>query len=281
MVEVDNLVKQYEDLSLNISLNIPGGVISGIIGKNGAGKSTLIKSILGLINPTSGNVKVFGKEVNKLTTTDKYDIGVAMAEAGFSMYLTVKDVAAILKKMYPSFQTDFFADKCKQLRIPMNKQIKEFSTGMKAKLRVLVAISHEAKLLILDEPTAGLDIEARNEILDMLREYMAKDDSRSIMISSHISSDLEGLCDDIYLIHDGRLLLHEEIDNIMSNYALVKVNKNDYETIDKTYFLATKQENFGYVCLTNQKRYYLENYPKVVVENGNIDELILMMTGGK
>ncbi|MEE1027385.1 MAG: ABC transporter ATP-binding protein [Agathobacter sp.] len=281
MVEVDNLVKQYEDFSLNISLNIPGGVISGIIGKNGAGKSTLIKSILGLINPTSGNVKVFGKEVNKLTTTDKYDIGVAMAESGFSMYLTVKDVAAILKKMYPSFQTDFFADKCKQLRIPMNKQIKEFSTGMKAKLRVLVAISHEAKLLILDEPTAGLDIEARNEILDMLREYMAKDDSRSIMISSHISSDLEGLCDDIYLIHDGRLLLHEEIDNIMSNYALVKVNKNDYETIDKTYFLATKQENFGYVCLTNQKRYYLENYPKVVVENGNIDELILMMTGGK
>lgn len=281
MVEVDNLVKQYEDFSLNISLNIPGGVISGIIGKNGAGKSTLIKSILGLINPTSGNVKVFGKEVNKLTTTDKYDIGVAMAEAGFSMYLTVKDVAAILKKMYPSFQTDFFADKCKQLRIPMNKQIKEFSTGMKAKLRVLVAISHEARLLILDEPTAGLDIEARNEILDMLREYMAKDDSRSIMISSHISSDLEGLCDDIYLIHDGRLLLHEEIDNIMSNYALVKVNKNDYETMDKTYFLATKQENFGYVCLTNQKRYYLENYPKVVVENGNIDELILMMTGGK
>ena len=281
MVEVDNLVKQYEDFNLNISLNIPGGVISGIIGKNGAGKSTLIKSILGLINPTSGNVKVFGKEVNKLTTTDKYDIGVAMAEAGFSMYLTVKDVAAILKKMYPSFQTDFFADKCKQLRIPMNKQIKEFSTGMKAKLRVLVAISHEAKLLILDEPTAGLDIEARNEILAMLREYMAKDDSRSIMISSHISSDLEGLCDDIYLIHDGRLLLHEEIDNIMSNYALVKVNKNDYETIDKTYFLATKQENFGYVCLTNQKRYYLENYPKVVVENGNIDELILMITGGK
>ena len=281
MVEVDNLVKQYEDFSLNISLNIPGGVITGIIGKNGAGKSTLIKSILGLINPTSGNVKVFGKDVSKLTTSDKCDIGVAMAEAGFSMYLTVKDVAGILKKMYPSFQTDFFADKCKQLGLPMNKLIKEFSTGMKAKLRVLVAISHEAKLLILDEPTAGLDIEARNEILDMLRAYMAKDDSRSIMISSHISSDLEGLCDDIYLIHDGRLLLHEEIDNIMSNYALVKVNKNDYETIDKTYFLATKQENFGYVCLTNQKRYYLENYPKVVVENGNIDELILMMTGGK
>lgn len=281
MVDVDNLVKQYEDFSLNISLNIPRGMITGIIGKNGAGKSTLIKSILGLINPTSGNVKVFGKDVSKLTTTDKYDIGVAMAEAGFSMYLTVKDVAEILKKMYPSFQSEFFDERCKQLGLPMNKQIKEFSTGMKAKLRVLVAISHEAKLLILDEPTAGLDIEARNEILDMLREYMTKDDSRSIMISSHISSDLEGLCDDIYLINDGKLLLHEEIDNIMSNYALVKVDKNDYETIDKTHFLTTKQETFGYVCLTDQKRYYLDNYPKVVVENGNIDELILMMTGGK
>ena len=110
---------------------------------------------------------------------------------------------------------------------------------------------------------------------------MTKDDSRSIMISSHISSDLAGLCDDIYLINDGKLLLHEEIDNIMSNYALVKVDKNDYETIDKTHFLTTKQETFGYVCLTDQKRYYLDNYPKVVVENGNIDELILLMTGGR
>ena len=110
---------------------------------------------------------------------------------------------------------------------------------------------------------------------------MAEDESRSILISSHISSDLEGLCDDIYLIHDGKLLLHEEIDNIMSSYALVKVDENDYEAIDKRYFLSSKKVNYGYVCLTNQKQYYIENYPKVVVENGNIDELILLMTGGK
>ena len=152
---------------------------------------------------------------------------------------------------------------------------------MKAKLRVLVAISHKARLLILDEPTAGLDVEARNEILDLLRQYMAEDERRSIIISSHISTDLEGLCDDIYLIHDGKMLLHEEIDSIMSSYALVKIEEKDYEAIDKTYFLTTRKENFGYVCLTNQKQYYIENYPKLVVENGNIDELILMMTGGK
>ena len=163
----------------------------------------------------------------------------------------------------------------------MDKMLKDFSTGMKAKLRVLVAISHKAKLLILDEPTAGLDVEARNEILDMLRQYMAEDESRSILISSHISSDLENLCDDIYLIHDGKILLHEETDNIMNNYALVKVEEQDYEKIDKEHFLSSKKESFGYVCLTDQKQYYMENYPKVVVENGNIDELILMMTGGK
>lgn len=281
MVEVDKLCKRYGDFCLDISLEIPDGVITGVIGKNGAGKSTLIKSLLGLIKPSSGTVKVFGKDVRSLTQRDKCDIGVAMAEAGFSMYLSVKDVAGILKKMYPRFQEGFFFEKCSQLGLPLNKQIKDFSTGMKAKLRVLVAISHEAKLLILDEPTAGLDVEARNEILDMLRQYMAEDENRSILISSHISSDLEGLCDDIYLIHDGKLLLHEEIDNIMSNYALVKVEERDYEAMDKTYFLAHKKERFGYVCLTNQKQYYIENYPKAVVENGNIDELILLMTGGK
>ena len=281
MVEIDKLVKQYGDVCLDISLEIPDGVITGVIGKNGAGKSTMIRSILGLIKPTSGQVKVFDKDVNLLTKSDKYDIGVAMAESGFSMYLSAKDIAGILKKMYPRFNEDFFMDKCKQLGLPMDKKIKDYSTGMKAKLRVLVATSHEARLLILDEPTAGLDVEARNEILDMLRQYMTEDESRSIIISSHISSDLEGLCDDIYLIHNGKLLLHEEIDNIMSSYALVKVDECDYDAIDKTYFLTSKKESFGYVCLTNQKQYYIENYPKVVVENGSIDELILMMTGGK
>lgn len=281
MVEIDRLCKQYGDFCLDISLKIPDGVITGVIGKNGAGKSTMIKSILGLINPTSGTVKVFDKDVKSLTRSDKCNIGVAMAESGFSMYLSAKDIAGILKKMYPCFKEDFFFDKCKQLGLPMNKQLKDYSTGMKAKLRVLVAISHGAKLLILDEPTAGLDVEARNEILDILRRYMAEDENRSILISSHISSDLEGLCDDIYLLHNGKLLLHEDIDNIMSNYALVKLDEHDYKTIDKAYFLAFKKENFGYLCLTNQKQYYIENYPNVVVENGNIDELILLMTGGK
>lgn len=281
MVEIDRLVKNYGDFHLDISMKIPEGMITGIIGKNGAGKSTTIKSILGLVKPDGGSVKVFGKDACLLTAEDKSCLGVALSDSGFSMYLNVNDVKHILKKMYREFDEVFFLKKCEQQRLPLEKQIKDFSTGMKAKLRVLVAISHNAGLLILDEPTAGLDVEARNEILDLLREYMARDEKRSILISSHISTDLEGLCDEVYMIHNGKVVLHDEMDVIMSRYAKLKPDEKMYERMDKSYLLAVKKESFGYTCLTNQKQFYLENYPGLVVENGSVDELILMLTGDK
>ena len=281
MVKVEHLVKTYGDYRLDLSMNVLHGQITGIIGKNGAGKSTTIKSILGLVKPDDGNICVFGKPIAELNCKDKQDIGVALSDSGFSMYLTVKDVMKILQKMYDHFDEKDFLEKCQQLNLPMDKQIQKFSTGMKAKLRVLVAICHDAKLLILDEPTAGLDVEARNEILDMLRKYMQEDENRSILISSHISSDLERLCDDLYLIHDGGVLLHEDTDRILDEYALLKVEDKEYEALDKQYILNTKKETFGYVCMTNQKRFYMENYPKLVIENASIDDLILMLTGGK
>lgn len=281
MVKVEHLVKTYGDYRLDLSMNVLHGQITGIIGKNGAGKSTTIKSILGLVKPDDGSICVFGKPIAELNCKDKQDIGVALSDSGFSMYLTVKDVMKILQKMYDHFDEKVFLEKCQQLNLPMDKQIQKFSTGMKAKLRVLVAICHDAKLLILDEPTAGLDVEARNEILDMLRKYMQEDENRSILISSHISSDLERLCDDLYLIHDGGVLLHEDTDRILDEYALLKVEDKEYEALDKQYILNTKKETFGYVCMTNQKRFYMENYPKLVIENASIDDLILMLTGGK
>lgn len=281
MVKVEHLIKRYGDYCLELSMEIPHGRITGIIGKNGAGKSTTIKSILGLVKPDEGNIRVFDKPVAQLNCGDKQDIGVALSDSGFSMYLTVKDVMIILQKMYEGFNETFFRETCEQLNLPMDKQIQKFSTGMKAKLRVLVAICHDARLLILDEPTAGLDVEARNEILDLLRKYMQEDENRSILISSHISSDLERLCDDLYLIHDGKVLLHEDTDKILDEYALLKVEDREYDALDKQYILNTKKETFGYICMTSQKRFYMENYPKIVVENATIDDLILMLTGGK
>lgn len=281
MVKVDQLVKNYGDFRLELSLEIPDGTVTGIVGKNGAGKSTTIKAILGLIQPDGGRVTINGKEASRLTGAEKAQIGVALSDSGFSSYLRVEDVVCILRSMYPAFDEAFFRSSCAAQGLAFDKQIKDFSTGMRAKLRVLAAISHRAELLIMDEPTAGLDVEARNDILDLLRQYLLENDRRSILLTSHISSDLESLCDDIYLIHDGKIVLHEDTDTILSNYALLKVREEDFDMLDKRYILSTKRESYGYLCFTNEKQFYAENYPGIVVENGKIDDLILMMTGGK
>ena len=275
MIKVDNLVKQYGDFRLDVSLQIPDGTVTGLIGKNGAGKSTTIKAILGLIKPDNGHVTINGKEVGALTNSDKCIIGAAMSDSGFSMYLNAEDIIHILKKMYPLFDESFFREKCSELRIPLNKQLKEFSTGMRAKLRVLIAISHKAEILVMDEPTAGLDVEARNETLDLLRQYLADNEKCSILITSHISTDLEGLCDDIYMISDGKVVIHEDTDVILGKYALLKMDEKAYDSLDKEYVLSTKKDRYGVTCLTNERQFYAENYPDIVIENGNIDDLIL------
>ena len=152
---------------------------------------------------------------------------------------------------------------------------------MKAKLKVLIALSHQSKLLILDEPTAGLDVLARDEILDLLRDYMLENDERSILISSHISSDLENLCDDIYMIDQGQIILHEDIDTLFNCYALLKTDHDQFNTLDKTYILKYKKEPYGYICLTNQRQFYLENYPEIVIEKNRIDDLFTLMIRGE
>lgn len=272
--------KKYGDYEFRMSMEIPHGRITGLVGKNGAGKSTAIKLMLGLAKPDSGSISVLGSEGRELSPEVKQKIGVSLAESGFSTQLTVEDVKHVLSKMYPAFEQNLFEKQCGSLKLPTNKKIKEFSTGMKAKLRVLTAITHKAELLILDEPTAGLDVEARNEILDLMREYVAENEKRTILISSHIATDLESLCDDIYLIHDGKLILHEDTDVILAQYGVLKVNEEQYATLDQRAILKVQKENYGYACFTNDRQFYQENYPQIAVENGGIDELILMMTGG-
>lgn len=280
MVQLENVRKDYETFRFDVTLKILEGRITGLVGKNGAGKSTAIKLILGLTKRDGGTIRIFDRDVEDLTPKEKQDLGVALAEAGFSSQLMITDILKILEKMYDSFERDFFVEKCRELQLPMKKRIGEFSTGMRAMLKTLIAITHQAKLLILDEPTAGLDVDARNRVQDMLRSYMAEDSSRSILITSHIASDLERLCDDIYLIHDGKILLHEDIDNLLENYGVLKIDETQYEQLDKESVLQSRKESYGYACLVKDKQFYRENYPKIVIENGGIDELILMMTGG-
>ncbi len=273
---LENVKKKYSRFELDCSLSLESGTVTGLIGRNGAGKSTTFKAILNLIKPDSGTVKIDGKAANKLSNKEKEDIGVVLAESGFSGYLTVKDVTGIMATMYSRFDKNDFIRKCGHFGIPMDQKIKEFSTGMKAKLKLLVALSHGAKLLVLDEPTAGLDVVARDEILDMLREYM-EEEGNSILISSHISTDLEGLCDDIYLIDDGKILLHEETDVLMDEYGVLKVTQEQYDRLNKEYLLCSKKESHIYSCLTKHRQFYQENYPDIIIEKGNIDKVISLM----
>ena len=281
MIQLNHVTKKYGGFTLDCTMEVKPGQVTGLIGKNGAGKSTTFKAILGLIRADAGEITVLGKHVSGITAADRQNMGVVLSDSGFSTYLTVKDIAAILDNMYDKFDKNRFLQICSRFELPLEKQIKEFSTGMKAKCKVLIAMSHGANLLILDEPTVGLDVMARDEILDMLRDYMDQDNKNTILISSHISSDLESLCDDLYMIDRGQILLHEDTDVLLSDYALLKVNGEEYERLDKQYLLRKKRESYGYACLTNQKQYYRENYPNIVMEKGNIDELIVMMAGGE
>lgn len=273
---LENVKKKYTTFELNMSMTLEPGTITGLIGRNGAGKSTTFKAILGLIKLTDGKVLIDGKEPQDLKAADKENIGVVLSDSGFSGYMTVKDVILTMSAMYKKFDKADFTAKCEHFNIPLNQKIKEFSTGMKAKLKVLLAMSHGAKLLILDEPTSGLDVVVRNEILDLLREYM-EDEENSILISSHISSDLEGLCDDVYFIENGQIIMHEETDTLMDAYGILKVTPEQYEKLEKEYILCTKKDKYGYTCLTNQKQYFMENHHDIVIEKVEIDEMIALM----
>lgn len=280
LIQLDHVEKQYSGFHLDCTLQVPEGRITALIGPNGAGKSTTFKAILGLIFPEKGTVRLFEKPATELTKKEKEEIGVVLSDSCFTGYLSIADLLPILSHIYKTFDQKKFLNKCLDFGLSKEKKIKELSTGMKAKLKILIAMSHETKLLILDEPTAGLDVLAREEILDLLREYMIPG-NRSILISSHISSDLEGLCDDIYLIHQGKILLHEETDVLLGNYGLLKVTKEQYETLDQSRLLRKKQESFGYSLLTDNKQFYQENAPELAMEKGSIDEVITMMIRGE
>ena len=280
MVKLEKVKKQYKDFELDCSMEIKEGWITGLIGQNGGGKSTAFKAVLGLIRMDSGEIEILGKTPELLGKEEREQIGVVMAGSGFNGYLSINDLIPILSAMYQRFDKTFFLKTCEKFKLPLKKKIKEFSTGMNRKLQIIAVLSHDAKLLILDEPTAGLDVVVREQILDMLREYM-ETPGRSILISLHISGDLEGFCDDLYMIHKGKIVLHEEMDVLLDQYGLLKVDEEAFQKLDKSCILCGHKETWGYSCLTNEKQFYMENYPGIVMERGSVDEIISMISKGE
>lgn len=280
LLKIDGLKKNYGDFHLDCSLEVKKGRITGIIGANGAGKTTTFKAILGLIRPDGGSVKVLGKDSSEITKEDKACIGTVMAENGFSSMLKVNEIASIMDALYPKFQKKVFFEKCEHFQLPLNKPVKDFSTGMKAKLKVILAMSYEASLLILDEPTVGLDYLTRNELLDEMRDYMEQED-RGILISSHISEDLESICDDLYFLSKGTILLHEDTDKILSDYGVLKLSEEQYDALDKRFVSYLRKNTYGYELLTANRQFYADNYPELVLEKGSIDQVNVFLMKGE
>ncbi|MDE6154912.1 MAG: ABC transporter ATP-binding protein, partial [Eubacterium sp.] len=209
--------------------------------ENGAGKSTTIKLVLNMIKKNCGEIRVLGEDY---TICSKEDIGVVFDEGCFPECLNIKDINKILKNIYHQWNEENFFNYCDELSLPINKKIKDFSRGMKMKLSIASVLSHNAKLLILDEPTSGLDPVVRDEILDIFYDF-TRDESHSILISSHIVSDLEKLCDYIAFMHKGKLILCEEKDELLNNYCIVQCSEDEFSRICKSDVLGVRKTNFS------------------------------------
>ncbi|EJW98221.1 ABC transporter, ATP-binding protein, partial [gut metagenome] len=281
MLNIQNLRKEYPGFSLSIDqFHLEPNFITGIVGLNGAGKSTFFKTICGLIPDHSGTIELFGLSSPELLPTQKEKLGVLFNDATFSRRLNIAQCKKVLKVAYPSFDEALFDQMCQQFNLPYDKSLANFSTGMEVRFKLAVALTHDAKLLILDEPTAGLDIVARNNTYECLQDFMEKPD-RSILISSHIASDLESLCDDFWVIHNGQLILHETVDALKNEYGILSVDAKTLDTLDPVAIVGIDRQPHGIKVLVSDRQFYEENYPGIVVSAGNIDDLLTILEQGE
>jgi ABC-2 type transport system ATP-binding protein len=275
---IEHASVKYDRFNLDVSLTVEPGMITGLIGRNGSGKTTTFKAIVDVVR-AGGKTEIFGKDNRRLTEDERSMIGIAYTDIFFSGEYKVSAVKRILKSAYKNFNAAEYDRLIKRFDIPQGGKIRNLSTGELAKLRFISAMSHDAKLVILDEPTSGLDVVARDGILDELRNYMESHEDSAIILSSNITQDLEGLTDDVYMIDNGKIVLHENTDTITDDYGLVKCTEEQFEKLDKEYVKGVKKAPYGRDVLVSQKRYYLENYPALAVEDGTLDQCLIVLAG--
>ena len=280
-IELKNVSKSYKGFTLkNISFNVPQGSIVGLIGENGAGKTTTIKSILNITN-AEGNVTIFGKDSKKAEKEIKNEIGVVLDDSFLSDYLTAKHVNSIMKDVYKTWNEGKYINLLKQFDLPKDKLIKDFSSGMKMKLKIATAIAHNPKLLILDEPTSGLDPVVRNEILDIFRKYIEEDETRSILLSTHITSDLEHISDYIVFIEKGKMVFDLPTNELLENYGIIKCSKEDFSRLDEKDYIKYKKEKYQYEVLTSNKDTIRRKYNITSIDKPSIEDIMLFYIKGE
>lgn len=251
-LEIKQLCKSYDSFSLDhINLTLPNGCIMGLIGENGAGKSTTIKLILDMIKKDSGSVTILGRDNGDNIALTKEDLGVVLDEVGLSGSLTGKNIDRIMKNTFKNWDSGVFRDYLKKLSLPEDKKFKDFSRGMKMKMGLAIALSHDPKLLILDEATSGLDPVVRDEVIDIFCDF-TRDENHAILISSHIVSDLEKICDYIAFLHKGRILLCQEKDRLYEQYGIIRCDENTLKDIPSEAVIGKKSSGYGVEAIVDR-----------------------------
>ena len=280
-LKVENLTKKYDDFLLDkVSFYVPKGNIVGLIGENGAGKSTTINTMLDIIERDSGDIYILDSEKNKVNNEIREKIGVVFDGNNFPEDLTPQKLNNVLTRIYKNWEDKTFFEYIEKFNLPKTKKIKNFSKGMKMKLSISVALSHNAELLILDEATSGLDPIVRDDILDILLDFV-QDENKSILISSHITSDLEKVADYIVFIHKGKVIFEETKDNLIYDYGIMKCKQKDFSSIDKEDIIRFRKMDYGYEILVKNKNELERKYPNMVMDNIKIEDIMLMYVKGE
>ena len=278
-----NVNKKYEKSNFaikDISFSVPEGSIVGFIGENGAGKSTTMNCILNVIRRDSGTIEIFGREMTDEDIDSRENIGVVYDSNNFPEYLTAKQLADILGRIYSKWDDFCFEQFLRRFGLPESQKIKTYSRGMSMKLAIAVALSHDSKLLILDEATSGLDPIMRDEILDVLLEFV-KQENHSILLSSHITSDLEKIADYIVFIHNGEIILSKTKDELIYEYGVIRCSENDFHNILSEDILSSMKKDYQIDVLIKNRKLMEKKYKNLIVDSVSLDEIMLLLVKGE
>ena len=277
-IEIRNLQKNYKNFSLTIdNLHIPEGYITGFIGPNGSGKTTTIKSLLGMVKPDSGEIKILNANINKDTKT-KENIAYVGDESGFLEESKISNLHKIISKFYSNWDEELYKKYINKFQINESKTYKDLSKGQKKQFELIMALSHHPKLLIMDEPTSSLDPIIRNEFLELMQDHM-EIDNMTVFYSTHITTDLDKAADYIVMIFNGKILLKGEKDEILDNHVIVKIKKELVDNSIKKEFISLKESAFGFEGLISDKSKAYELFgDEAIYEKCTLEDILLYYT---
>lgn len=279
-IEIKNVCKNYQDFRLdNVSFSVPTGTIMGFVGENGAGKTTLIKSIMNITAIDQGTITVFGLEHDQKEKVIKEDIGAVLDDSFFSDYLNPKEIGRIMQTFYQNWDPIVYEKYLQEFHLPRTKIYKEYSRGMKIKLQIACALSHHPKLLLLDEPTSGLDSVVRNEILDIFMDFI-KEEDHTILLSTHITSDLEHIADYITFIKEGKIIFTKDRETLLEEYGIVKCSADDFKKMRRDEYLCYKENRYDYEVLVDKKKEIKRHHPNLVVDKPTIEDIMVLYGKG-